>query len=122
MAEHDVNINPTGLKSGEKLEYKYDDKGRISSVTKGSSNCWVVTAYYGDPNHTNVCLIRDKRDSLKETPYIGELIKTIDNLYQYIGKSKFGEWWIRNVEKGNSTIPNKISKAICLLLLKFAKR
>jgi len=121
MGEHDVNINPTGLKSGEKLKYKYDDKGRISSISKGSK-CWVVTAYYGDPNDINVCLIRDKRDSLKEAPYIGQIIKTIDRIYQYIGESKFGKWWIKNVEKGNSTIPNKISRVICILLLKFAKR
>ena len=119
--QHDINVDQSGLKTGEKLVISRDSQGRVSEIKKVSTSCWVVTAHYGDPFHPNVCLIRDARDNLKENPIIGWLVKISDIIYQSIGKSRFGKWWIHSVHENQSSVPKNVSHFISEFILVIIK-
>lgn len=121
----DLNVDTSGLKTGEKFVYTRDDKGRVTEVRKeavktDSGGCWIATAYYGDPLHCEVCTLRNKRNSLMEKPYIGFFVTVINNLYQFIGKSHFGKDWAKKAGR-EGTIQNSMSAFICKSLLKISK-
>ena len=117
-----ISVDVSNLKKGEKLVYNYDDKGRVSEISRQeSSSCWVVTAYYGHPYHSNVCSIRELRENLIGNNYFGFLFRFINNLYLYIGQTKFSNWWVKKVEEDRLSIPYKISKKLCEFLLKIPK-
>lgn len=119
--DKNVSVDVSSLKKGEKLVYNYDEKGRVKEIKRqdDSGPCWVVTAYYGDPFHENVCKIRSLRENLIENKRFGFLFLFINELYLVIGKTEFSKYWIKKVKENNS-IHQKLSKIICELLLKVA--
>lgn len=80
-------------------------------------SCWIVTAYYGHHNHPNVYAIRTLRENLVRHSYIGGLVSYVNEVYQQIGRSRFGHWWSAEVRDNHTSIPHLTSSLICRLLL-----
>jgi hypothetical protein len=120
--EHDISIDQTGLKTGEKLVFSRDSQGRVTEVKKESTSCWIVTAHYGDPLHPDVCLIRDARDDFMKIPALGLAVSIADKIYQTIGESLFGRWWVYRVKEHQLSLPNKISHFVSSFLLMVANK
>lgn len=85
-------------------------------------DCWVVSAYYGDPSHESVEAIRVLRSDLISVPVFGKLVTGINELYLRLGRSPFGRWWIFKVENEKKSLPAIISEMISRVLLFVASK
>ena len=119
--KHEVNVDYSGLKEGESFRIDRDSKGNVTRITKEKKACWIATAYYGDSLHPNVCQIRDKRDYIIHSSALGGVIEYINDIYQKIGRSKFGQQWIHSVTTDYSGIPRKITGIVVQILLLISK-
>jgi len=93
---------------------RYPAGGNRSAAT-AAKRCWVVTAYYGYPEHPRVCAIRRMRDDWLDLP-LGSLVQGIDDAYQRIGDSRVGTWWASRLHPGRTGWVRFLTRPICALL------
>ena len=79
-SQHDINIDQTGLKKGEKLIIRRDEKGRVTEIEKRDA-CWVVTACYGEKSHELLYVTKACRKRFATNP----LMMASWYLYRKIG-------------------------------------
>jgi hypothetical protein len=85
--------------------------------SKDKDSCWVVTAYYGHPDHPNVQAIRELRERLVADSKLSAAVLSANKIYQQIGQSRFGQWWRLQVTEAPLSLPKLLSAAICGLLM-----
>ncbi len=90
-------------------------EGSGDDEAKSKKKCWIVTAYYGHPDHPSVNLIRAYRSDLLARPRSGRVIEIINRFYFTVGDSRFGQWWCSQLSV-KSRIPHLITGVLCRLL------
>ena len=67
----------------------------------GGPDCWLATAYFGDPLHPDVVLLRRWRDSRiagRSDQEIGKvLVRLANTAYLSLGRTRFGIWWAQGL-------------------------
>ncbi|MCB0210840.1 MAG: hypothetical protein KDJ52_15990 [Anaerolineae bacterium] len=106
------------LNVGERLIIKRNKQGDIIEVTREKkSDCWVVTAYYGDPLDPHVCAIRELRDYLSNKVIVGTWVTWANSQYQKLGRSRTGMWWASQLREAEQNMPKVITGHLCRGLL-----
>lgn len=112
------HCNCHNLEEGQQLRYEYDSAGNLKRVVKErKQDCWVVTAYYGDPFDPHVCAIRNLRDQLLAASFIGPLVAQVNVQYHRLGVSPIGSWWAAKLSAREQNIHKAVTKRVCALLL-----
>jgi predicted outer membrane repeat protein len=116
------DTNTFGLNRPNSIRYnktRFPDGRGVKA--KGKGGCWAVSAYYGDPDHPEVCRIRSMRDDLIECDPLGPAVSRLNGLYQLLGNTECACRWKNSLVNGNRTIPRRITGAGCRLLSRLAR-
>lgn len=100
------------------LEKTYPEKVRKRG--KGGSSCWVVTAYYGDPDHPHVCAIRALRSAWLADPRLRPLATGLNRLYLRVGAGAVGRWWSDRLAEAGWE--RRLTRLLCHALYALARR
>ena len=125
MTEHrdDIVVHTGDLKTGEKVIVDRDAEGRIQQVRKVEArDCWIVTAYYGEPRHPNVEAIRHLRQTLIATAVCGSVVNRVNTAYLRLGRTRIGRWWRSELAIGQNRIVKYSSQLLCMMLMWIAAR
>lgn len=116
--------NFPNIPEGKKVVKKNKPDGSTEYVVRNDpfygSGCWIATAYFGDPNHFAVSQLRDYRSFVIQNSRFGFLMKYLNCVYKFIGKTSFGKWWAEGIQKHFST-RRFVSKIIIKGLIKISK-
>lgn len=111
-------IGPPGSRASQQRArnwevYENEDPKRA----QGGGGCWIVTAYYGDQLHPDVCRIRALRAKLYEIPLVSSLVRLLNVAYQVLGRMQVGKYWRERVLDPNSSFARPITGVLCRTLL-----
>ena len=89
---------------------------------KQGANCWIVTAYYGDPRDPHVCAIRALREEWLADPWMRPGIAWLNDLYLRAGETPPGRWWMAHLHHGRRSPARRLTQLICTGLYALARR
>jgi len=70
----------------------------------GKDDCWIATAYFGDPYHPDVKTLRAARNYYTASGWFRPLVRGCNRLYYAIGRTKPARWWRSGLTvKGSTT-------------------
>lgn len=104
----------------EAMRRRDQERAKRSSQSSGGS-CWIVTAYYGDSWHPDVCRIRELRDTFLTNPLLGDVVRYLNVLYLRFGRMKVGMAWRDSIQDQRSRFARPIAASMCRILLFLAK-
>jgi predicted outer membrane repeat protein len=100
---------------------RYPGKSTAAARGHAARSCWVVTAYYGYPDHPAVCAVRTLRDDLLEHPIAGPAVARLDHWYRAAERTTCAAWWSAQVA-GRRPCPARLLTApVCQILFALAR-
>lgn len=109
------------IPEGKKIVKRTLDDGSVEWKLV-DDDCWVATAFYGDAYHPKVVLLRSFRNALLTTKTLGSTVSGMNRLYYTIGRTKFGKWWSKGLNRNQGVFRKLISKVLLSLLFVIATK
>ena len=118
---------PPEIPKGTKVIERKRSSGDTEYVVRadpnyGKTDCWVATAYFGDPFHPDVKALRAARDYFASGRRLGPLTRSCNRLYYALGRTAFGQWWSRGLIGQDALLRQSLTRLILIPLVAFARR